>query len=75
MPKVKTIRKCTSKGCDEAVRMRPYKGSVKLYPEGLCGKCMKTKSRYGLTAPERDAYVAAGNKLKDLTVGKSLSPV
>lgn len=55
---------CKSKGCDNPVRMRPFKNSKKLYPEGKCGVCMSTWRRYRMTGPERDEYVANGGVLQ-----------
>ena len=55
--------RCKSKGCDNEVRLRPFKGSKKLYPEGKCGICMSTWKRYRMTGPERDEYVANGGVL------------
>ena len=59
-----TKHRCKSKGCDNPVRMRPFKGSKKLYPEGKCGICMSTWRRYRMTGPERDEYVAKGGVLQ-----------
>ena len=62
--------KCKSKGCDNAVRLRPFKGSKKLYPEGKCGVCMSTWKRYRMTGPERDEYVAGGGVLELVNLKK-----
>lgn len=59
-----TKHTCKSKGCNNPVRMRPFKGSKKLYPEGKCGVCMSTWKRYRMTGPERDQYVANGGVLE-----------
>lgn len=56
-------RTCTSAGCKRPVRMRPFKNSKKLYPEGTCRACQGTMRRYGITAPERDQRKLMGVEL------------
>lgn len=56
---------CKSDGCDRETRLRPFKGSLKLYPEKRCGVCMATLRRYGITGPERDYRKANKIPLRD----------
>lgn len=59
-------RLCTSNGCSRPTRMRPFKGSKKLYAEGTCRACQGTMRRYGITAPERDKRKQMGVELDPL---------
>ena len=49
------MKSCISEDCDRPIRMRPFAGSRKLYPEKTCRSCQGTLRRWGLTKPQRDA--------------------
>ncbi len=58
---VQVMPTCISIGCNNKCRMRPFKGSKKLYREARCGVCMNLMKKYQITGPERDEILEIQN--------------